>query len=49
MVKSFNKLLLGMRDMHVTAIVSFTFYKLVVWFNDTHAHGVGESRLEGGE
>jgi hypothetical protein len=36
--ESFNKLLLGIRDMPVNAIVQFTFYKLVVWFNDRHAH-----------
>jgi hypothetical protein len=27
--------------MSMTAIVSFTFYKLVAWFNDRHAHDVG--------
>jgi hypothetical protein len=27
--------------MPVTAIMSFTFYKLVAWFNDRHAHAVG--------
>jgi hypothetical protein len=41
MAESFNKMLLGINGMTVTAIVSFTFYKLVVWFNDRHAHAVG--------
>jgi hypothetical protein len=41
MAESFNKLLLGIHGMPVTAIVSFTFYKLVAWFNDRHAHAVG--------
>jgi hypothetical protein len=40
MAESFNKLLLGIRDMPVNAIVQFTFYKLVVWFNDRHAHAL---------
>ena len=34
MAESFNKLLLGIRGMPVNAIVQFTFYKLVAWFND---------------
>jgi hypothetical protein len=41
MAKSFNKLLLGICGMSVTAIVSFTFYKLVALFNDRHTHAVG--------
>ena len=41
MAESFKKLLLGIRGMSVTAIVSFTFYKLVTWFNDRHAHAMG--------
>jgi hypothetical protein len=36
MAESFNKLLLGIRGMPVNAIVQFTFYKLVAWFNDRH-------------
>ena len=32
--ESFNKLLLGIHGMPVNAIVQFTFYKLVAWFND---------------
>ena len=38
MAESFNKLLLVIRGMPVNAIVQFTFYKLVAWFNDRHAH-----------
>jgi hypothetical protein len=41
MAESFNKLLLGIRGMSVIVIVSFTFYKLVEWFNDRHTHAVG--------
>jgi hypothetical protein len=41
MAESFNKLLLGIRGMSVTAIVSFTFYKLVACFNDRHTHAIG--------
>jgi hypothetical protein len=41
MAESFNKLLLGIRGMPVIVIVSFTFYNLVEWFNDRHAHAVG--------
>jgi hypothetical protein len=40
MAESFNKLLLGIRGMLVNAIVQFTFYKLVAWFNDQHAHAL---------
>ena len=35
--ESFNKLLLGIHGMPVNAIVQFTFYKLVAWFNDRQA------------
>ena len=38
MAESFNKLLLGIRGMPMNVIVQFTFYKLVAWFNDRHAH-----------
>jgi hypothetical protein len=41
MAESFNKLLLGIHGMPVNAIVSFTFYKLVAWFNDRHANAMG--------
>jgi hypothetical protein len=41
MAESFNKLLLGIRGMLVTPIASFTFYKLVTWFNDRYAHAAG--------
>lgn len=37
MAESFNKLLLGIRGMPVNAIVEFTFYRLVAWFNERHA------------
>uniref|UniRef100_K3XSW2 SWIM-type domain-containing protein n=1 Tax=Setaria italica TaxID=4555 RepID=K3XSW2_SETIT len=37
MAESFNKLLLGIRGMPMNAIVEFTFYRLVVWFNERHA------------
>jgi hypothetical protein len=40
MAESFNKLLLGIRGMPVNAIMQFTFYKLVPWFNDRHAHAM---------
>jgi hypothetical protein len=40
MAKSFNKLLLGIRGMPVNAIVQFTFYKLVAWFNERHAYAL---------
>jgi hypothetical protein len=40
MAESFNKLLLGIRGMPVNPIMQFTFYKLVAWFNDRHAHAL---------
>jgi hypothetical protein len=40
MAESFNKLLLGIRGMPVNAIVAFTFYKLVAWFNDRYGHAM---------
>ena len=40
MAESFNKLLLGIRGMPMNVIVQFTFYKLVAWFNDRHAHAL---------
>ena len=40
MVESFNKLLLGIHGMPVNAIIQFTFYNLVAWFNDRHAHAL---------
>jgi transposase-like protein len=36
MAESFNSVLKGIRAMPVNAIVSFTFYKLVAWFNDRY-------------
>uniref|UniRef100_K4A1T2 SWIM-type domain-containing protein n=1 Tax=Setaria italica TaxID=4555 RepID=K4A1T2_SETIT len=51
MVESFNKLLLGTRGMPMNAIVEFTFYRLVAWFNERHAkaealQGAGERWAE---
>jgi hypothetical protein len=40
MAKSFNKLLLRIHGMPVNAIVQFTFYKLISWFTDRHAHAL---------
>ena len=40
MVESFNSVLKGIRAMHVNAIVSFIFYRLVAWFNDRHAQAM---------
>ena len=40
MAESFNNLLRGIRGMPVNAIVSFTFYKLVAWFNERHTHAM---------
>uniref|UniRef100_K3XRS8 MULE transposase domain-containing protein n=1 Tax=Setaria italica TaxID=4555 RepID=K3XRS8_SETIT len=40
MAKSFNKLLLGIHAMLVNAIIQFTFYKPVAWFNDRHAYAL---------
>ena len=40
MVESFNSVLKGIRAMPVNAIVSFTFYRLVAWFNDRHAQAM---------
>jgi hypothetical protein len=37
MAKSFNSVLKGIRGMPVNAIVTFTFYRLMAWFNDRHA------------
>jgi hypothetical protein len=37
MAESFNSVLKGIRGMPVNAIVAFTFYRLVAWFNDRHA------------
>jgi hypothetical protein len=37
MAESFNSVLKGIRGMPVNAIVTFTFYRLVAWFNDRHA------------
>jgi transposase-like protein len=40
MAESFNSVLKGIRAMPVNAIVSFTFYRLVAWFNDRHAQAL---------
>jgi hypothetical protein len=40
MAESFNSVLKGIRAMPVNAIVSFTFYRLVAWFNERHAHAL---------
>ena len=40
MVESFNSVLMGIRAMPVNAIVSFTFYRLVAWFNERHAQAM---------
>jgi hypothetical protein len=37
MAESFNNVLKGIRGMPVNVIVTFTFYRLVAWFNDRHA------------
>jgi hypothetical protein len=37
MAESFNSVLKGIRVMPVNAIVPFTFYRLVAWFNERHA------------
>ena len=37
MAKSFNSVLKGIRAMPANAIVSFTFYRLVAWFNERNA------------
>jgi hypothetical protein len=38
MAESFNSVLKGIRGMPVNAIVTFTFYRLMAWFNERHAH-----------
>ena len=40
MAESFNSILKGIRAMPVNVIVSFTFYRLVAWFNDRHAQAL---------
>ena len=40
MAESFNSVLKGIRAMPVNAIVSFTFYRLVAWFNERHAQAM---------
>lgn len=48
MAESFNSVLKGIRGMPVTAIVSFTFYRLVAWFDERHAKAL-ELRSQGNE
>jgi hypothetical protein len=38
MAESFNSMLKGIRGMPVNSIVTFTFYRLVAWFNERHTH-----------
>jgi hypothetical protein len=38
MDESFNSVLKGIHGMPVNAIVTFTLYRLVAWFNDIHTH-----------
>lgn len=45
MVETFNSVLKGIRAMHVTAIVAFTFYCLVAWFNERHARALELQRV----
>jgi hypothetical protein len=40
MAESFNIVLKGIRAMPVNAIVSFTFYRLVAWFNDRYSQAM---------
>ena len=40
MAESFNSVLKGIRAMPVNAIVSFTFYRLVAWFNERHTQAM---------
>jgi len=40
MAESFNSVLKGIHAMPVNAIVSFTFYRLVAWFNERHAQAM---------
>jgi hypothetical protein len=40
MAESFNSVLKGICAMPVNAIVSFTFYRLVAWFNERHAQAM---------
>jgi hypothetical protein len=38
MAESFNSMLKGIHGMLVNTIVTFTFYRLMAWFNERHAH-----------
>jgi hypothetical protein len=40
LAKSFNSVLKGIWAMHINAIVSFTFYRLVAWFNDRYSEAM---------
>ena len=40
MAGSSNSVLKGIRAMPINAIVSFTFYRLVAWFNERHAQAM---------
>jgi hypothetical protein len=40
MPKSFDNILKGIRAMPVNAIISFTFYRLVAWFNERYSQAM---------
>ena len=44
MAESFNSVLKGICAMPINAIVSFTFYRLVAWFNERHAQAMALQR-----
>ena len=44
MAESFNSVLKCIHAMPVNAIVSFTFYRLVAWFNERHAQAMALQR-----
>jgi hypothetical protein len=44
MAESFNSVFKGIRVMPVNAILSFTFYRLVAWFNERHAQAMALQR-----
>jgi hypothetical protein len=44
MAEPFNSVLKGIRGMLVNVIVTFTFYKLMAWFNDSESRQEGVNR-----
>jgi hypothetical protein len=40
MIEPFNSVLKGIRAMPINAIISFTFYRLVAWFNDRYSQAM---------